>query len=447
MISFIAALIVVIAGCVAVLQFFLAFDGSVRSAAETTWVFRLSRWCAGRLGGLRERFARTRRRREEPAVIAWPAEARPASRRSAHPAVSTAALPAAEPLPRRLPLPLPPPPAPEPGWPSFVTDPQERRPSNGAGPPRPPSPATAARPASDRSHARPFSASGHHRAHWIWATRPDFYAEADGSDRVDLEPSDDYEPCGWWTCDEATQRGDLVVVYRSAPRKDLCYLIEAESDAFPLDDDLAARLGGGLHGCDYRVLHKLDPPIPLTELRSDPVMARWPALRVQFQRRLLVPPLVWERLVALLERHDPRARQLLRELARRPPASGRAVDRTLEGQLSDEPERLRRIGLDAEVVGRQIRDPNGGIVDLLLRDKGTGDYVVVAVEPGRGARGAVTQLLEHVAAVPELLGTPHAVRGLLVAADLDHRTELMVRGAGNLDFARLDELGLSARRR
>jgi hypothetical protein len=37
------------------------------------------------------------------------------------------------------------------------------------------------------------------------------------------------------------------------------------------------------------------------------------------------------------------------------------------------------------------------------------------------------------------------VRGLLIADDLDRRAELMLRGAGNLEFARLEDLGLSTR--
>jgi hypothetical protein len=34
--------------------------------------------------------------------------------------------------------------------------------------------------------------------------------------------------------------------------------------------------------------------------------------------------------------------------------------------------------------------------------------------------------------------------GVVVATDVDQRAELMLRGAGNLEFARLGDLGLSA---
>jgi RecB family endonuclease NucS len=79
----------------------------------------------------------------------------------------------------------------------------------------------------------------------------------------------------------------------------------------------------------------------------------------------------------------------------------------------------------------------------VFRDKANGDYVVVAVRPGRGTRAAVARLLEDVASVSDLYDTQRVARGVLVATDLDQRAELMLRGAGNLEFARLGDLGLS----
>jgi hypothetical protein len=279
------------------------------------------------------------------------------------------------------------------------------------------------------------------RAHWVWVARPDFYAEADGSDRVDLDPSPDHAPGGWWRCDEATRRGDLVLVYRTAPRKDFRYVIEVESDAYPLDDHGFAT--SGVYGCDYRVLHKLDPPVALADLQVDPITARWRAVRVHFQRSAVVPPEVWRRLVTIVARRDPRAGRLLRKAANGAAGRGPGIERELESRLFHEPERLRRIGLDVEAVGRRVRHPHGGLVDILFRDKSNGDYVVVALQPGSGARAAVAQLLEDVAGVADLYETPASVRGLLVAAHLDRRAALMLRGAANLGFARLDELGLA----
>jgi hypothetical protein len=49
-----------------------------------------------------------------------------------------------------------------------------------------------------------------------------------------------------------TGRGDLALLYRTKPKMDLGYLIQAESDAYSIADDRHAYE----RGCDYRVLYK-----------------------------------------------------------------------------------------------------------------------------------------------------------------------------------------------
>lgn len=68
------------------------------------------------------------------------------------------------------------------------------------------------------------------RQFWVWVTTPEFYAEEDGADRADLDPEFEQSNDGWWTCHERTQPGDLVLLYRTAPRSDLAYLFEARSE-------------------------------------------------------------------------------------------------------------------------------------------------------------------------------------------------------------------------
>jgi hypothetical protein len=424
LVTFIAACIAVTAGSVAVLQFFLALDQSARSAAETTWIVKVSLWSARTSRRSYTRIAGLRHSRAG-AEVDWSALAGSRPRRAsqgAAPAMPLAAASDGNGL-RRPASALPD---------RNGVDVAER---NGVAVTRAGRVPAHAATVPDRSHAKG-------RAHWVWSTRPDFYAESDGSDRLDLEPTADHEPAGWWKCDEATRRGDLVLVYRTAPRKDLRYLFEAQSDAYPLAHRVAP---SGGYGCDYRVLHKLDPGISLAELRADPVTGTWQPVRVNFRRSQRVPPEVWERLAATIAERDPRAGRMLRDAARGPVRRGPLMERELENRLFDEPQRLGRIGLDVEAVGRQIRHPHGGLLDILFRDKINGDYVVVALTPGRGARATVTRLLEDVASVPDLYETPRSVRGLLIADDLDRRAELMLRGAGNLEFARLEDLGLSTR--
>lgn len=41
------------------------------------------------------------------------------------------------------------------------------------------------------------------RQYWLWVTRPEYYANDDGSDREDLDPQSGIDSDGWWTCQPA----------------------------------------------------------------------------------------------------------------------------------------------------------------------------------------------------------------------------------------------------
>ncbi|MGH9893040.1 MAG: hypothetical protein ACREA0_13820, partial [bacterium] len=75
------------------------------------------------------------------------------------------------------------------------------------------------------------------RQYWVWVTTAEHYAEEDGSDREDLDPAAQSDPGAWWTCHRDTRRGDLALLYRTKPKMDLGYLIQAESDAYSIGDD------------------------------------------------------------------------------------------------------------------------------------------------------------------------------------------------------------------
>ena len=44
------------------------------------------------------------------------------------------------------------------------------------------------------------------RQYWLWVTRPDYYLDSDGRDRQSLDPSNDEDTEGWWTCHKDTQK-------------------------------------------------------------------------------------------------------------------------------------------------------------------------------------------------------------------------------------------------
>lgn len=97
----------------------------------------------------------------------------------------------------------------------------------------------------------------------MWVTTPQYYLGEDGLDRKDLDPSLQSDPGGWWTCHKNTKRGDLVLLYRTKPKMDFGYLIQAETDAYSIADDQYACEQGWDYGCDYHVLYKFQHPLTL----------------------------------------------------------------------------------------------------------------------------------------------------------------------------------------
>jgi hypothetical protein len=155
------------------------------------------------------------------------------------------------------------------------------------------------------------------KAKWVWVSGPQYVFEVDGTPSEALLPVEEVLPeyyeddRGWWTCHPKTEEGDLAVMYRSGaanepgqlPRhgpKDLCQVVLATSDAFPLADDPLAGEFSDKHGCRFVALAQFAPPIGISELRADPVLAAWPALQASFMRSAYeLPDEVWRRLVEI----------------------------------------------------------------------------------------------------------------------------------------------------
>ncbi|MFC5064979.1 EVE domain-containing protein [Actinomycetospora atypica] len=127
--------------------------------------------------------------------------------------------------------------------------------------------------------------------HWVWVVGPDCYLDDDGGEHPKLAPGAERMR---WACHRDTRRGDLAVLYRSRRAKDVAYLLRVTSDA--VHEDVPARPWN----CEAEVVERFDPPVPLADLRADPVTATWPALRASFVRTgAPVPDEVWERLMEL----------------------------------------------------------------------------------------------------------------------------------------------------
>ena len=153
------------------------------------------------------------------------------------------------------------------------------------------------------------------RQYWVWVTKPDYYWEGHGQDRRILDPSVRMDRSGcWWTCDRRTLRGDLVLLYRTAPMKDLAYVLQAQTNAY---SDEEAQERGWAYVCDFEPLIKFDEPVSLASLREDEVLRDWCAVRMQFQRKVFpIEPDEWRRLMTLIGDENPKQQRWLRSICR-----------------------------------------------------------------------------------------------------------------------------------
>jgi len=176
------------------------------------------------------------------------------------------------------------------------------------------------------------------------------------------------------------------VLYRSSGARDPDYSVRGPKDfayiflvtsrrAFPLYEDIDAIEEGLEHhyGCHSVPIAKLNPPIPIEQLREDDVLRQWKAYRASFVRAASpCPEPVWNRLMELALSGGPyarpaRRRRPPREKTRSPktvPESRRLEDR-LEDWLADNLVVLHRHGWSLELVDTQVfcGDEHGGTMD------------------------------------------------------------------------------------
>jgi hypothetical protein len=249
--------------------------------------------------------------------------------------------------------------------------------------------------------------------------------ERDGTERADLEPVDEVLPehyddeVGSWTCHRDTHLDDLAIVYRGAGAndpegfpvrgpKDLYYVMLVTSEPFPLREDPLAAEFVDKQGCRCVVVARLVPPIGIEELRRDPVIRDWGALKAGFvQAAMAMPNEVWDRLVDLDgASHDPGPGAPHRPTGRRKgrqihhdPGHRREIEYRLESWLEQNPDSLRPFGYEVAIEGRQIYCPgHEGVMDLLCRRTGgtNNSYVVVEIKADALRRDAVAQILGYI---------------------------------------------------
>jgi len=262
--------------------------------------------------------------------------------------------------------------------------------------------------------------------HWLWVVRPAYYAEADGRDLEALEPRENADAGDWWTCDARTRAGDLILMYRTTPKMDVAYLIQAASDARELDAVVRAQYPTWTHSCEFRVLAKLDRPITLAELRAEPRLASWGARRSNFQGQShTISPDVWAVLEAMVNaRLDGAAPASVARHAERGIQEAKS-EKALQRRLLENPAALAVHGINVsffkgEFTCRGIR----GRIDLLGQDDHQGSTVVIELKVVRAGRTTFGQICGYVGWLDQQPGTRKPVHGVVIADGFDDHFRL-----------------------
>jgi hypothetical protein len=274
-------------------------------------------------------------------------------------------------------------------------------------------------------------------------TRPEYYANDDGTDREEMDPTLEPDAGGWWTCHKNTQRGDLALLYRTRPRSDLKYLIEAESDAYSIADEKEAVERGWDYGCDYRILYKFDLPLTLEDLRNDPYLDDWGAPRGNFRQRVYaIPADAWTRLVERITEREPAARRLLTTGKR--PEPDILTEKALEDRIASDPSILRPFGFELEVRERQrICEGHGGRIDLLCYDRRRRRFVVIELKNVRAGQNTFGQITSYIGWAQQRIAGGRGVHGLVIARGFDTRFVAAASTNKRIDYIDLADLGLA----
>lgn len=278
--------------------------------------------------------------------------------------------------------------------------------------------------------------------HWVWVTGPDYYLDEDGNENPELDPDRGYTTDDWWTCDRDTRAGDLVLLYRSTLKKDIAYLIRVTSDACPLDQAQVREFGHGF-GCGFKVLQRLPRPIPIGEMKADPVVATWPALKAAFVKRSWpIPDNVWTRLLELAEVSST-------AIENRIVAADTA--HVLETTICEELDRnhglLRAHDVDFWALRREATLPGAGRADFVGLGRTRKPKLVIEVKKGLVGPRAVAQVLRYREALTRQHEPSLPIKAVLIGELIDRDAEVLLRHIPHLRFIALAELDLDCLRR
>ena len=306
------------------------------------------------------------------------------------------------------------------------------------------------------------------RQYWLWVTGPDYYLDEEGNERPDLDPSSDIEDLwGSWTCSKDTKKGDLALLWRSkrnirewlrdgvgikiSLESDVGYLFQAESDAYSNDDKKEIISRGWNYGCEMVPIYKFKNPLSISEIRKNPYLQDWNALRGKFQHSYFKISLGdWERLTKLLVAKNPGYKKILDKVQRTRIPLKVFLEEQIEEKLVQDLGLLRRLGFDLKLFedsdkglfGRQLICVGGeGRIDLLCYDKKKKTYVVIELKNVRAGINTFGQISNYIGWVKETIARRNPVKGLVISRGADTAFLSALKTNHNISQINIEELG------
>lgn len=288
---------------------------------------------------------------------------------------------------------------------------------------------------------------------WQWVTKSEYFLESDGTERKDLDPFYDSDPGGYWTCHKDTRIGDLILLYRAGKKngityQDIKYLIQAQSDAYTIDYDEYAFEHGWQYGCDYKPLFKFENSINYHELKEDPYLEDWNALRGRFQGIVFrTEERHWKRLQDLFVEKNPEYKEFLKSFKPKEVIDICSSEKELEDKLSKNISALKKFGYDLKLTGRQVRClGQGGRIDLLCEDKKDGSIVIIELKIVKATRNTFGQISNYIGWAIKRKANGKNVKGIVISKGYDNEFDSAKITNENINHIELvdvfDELGM-----
>jgi hypothetical protein len=283
--------------------------------------------------------------------------------------------------------------------------------------------------------------------YWQWVTNPEYFLEEDGSERKCLEPEFMEDPGEWWTCHKDTLFGDLIFIYRAGTEngvtyRDIKYVVMARSDAYPLDSIETSGKDNWRYGCDYIPLFKFKNSLMIEEIRADPYLNEWNALRKNFQGVVFrTEESIWKHINdALLSKN--KDYETFFKTFDRGDIMAKIIDElAVENKLSDNFHIMKNFGYDLDFDSRQkpcLGD--GGFIDILSKDKKSGEYVVIELKVVKADRCAFGQLSSYMGWVMENLANGKPVKGIVISRGFDTKFRSALQTNPQIEHIELTEL-------